>query len=736
MLRCRSIIWRSGALAAALGLPIASADDTPRDPWSRVAAILSERCLECHASLNPSGGLDLSNRDGWERGGDSGPAIIPSDIDSSFLLQRVEAGEMPPEKNGQLQKLPDDEIDRLREWIRSGAYWPLHQQLDPFEISSSKRGGRDWWSLQPIDPPAVPSKATAIDDLLQSSRASFGLSLAPPAPPRQIIRRLYFDLIGLPPSPEQVELFVQNPTLEEYEKIVDQLLDSRHFAERWARYWFDVARFAETNGYERDAVKSHAWKYRDWVIDAIHDDLPFDQFVTHQLAGDEIVERNEHSVIATGFLRLGTWDDEPNDPAEYVYERLEDLVHVTSTAFLGMTVKCARCHDHKFDPISQMDYYRMAACFWPGPVEARQREWNGGPTSEELGFDVLGWTDIQREPPPLFVLIKGDVHRPSAVAKPGSLSFLPETYRDFRDADSEAKTTLRRLQLAEWIVDSKNPLTPRVIVNRLWQHHFGEGLIRTSDNFGFNGDRPIHQSLLDWLAAELHRQQWRLKPIHKLMVMSETYRQSSTHPNFDDQYAGDPSNRYLWHAQRRRLDAESLRDAILSTSGLLDLRVGGPSFRPAISEEALEGLSMKGNAYQPSSEEECRRRSIYIFAKRALTVPFMATFDVCDSAIPTGRREVTTVAPQALSMLNNSWVVQQSQQFAKRVCDGALQDEGRVRLAWRLALNRDPRKSEMQAALNHVQSIQDSDRSEPSELRAWASLCHVLLNTNEFIYVD
>jgi hypothetical protein len=505
------------------------------------------------------------------------------------------------------------------------------------------------------------------------------------------------------------------------------------FGERWARYWLDLVRFAETNGYERDAVKPQAWRYRDWVIGALNSDMPYDRFVIEQLAGDELAERSESTVIATGFLRLGTWDDEPNDPLEYQYERLEDMVHATSTAFLGLTVKCARCHDHKFDPIPQTDYYRMAATFWAGPIAHRQREWNGGPTAEELGYDVLGWTDLSREPRELHLLRKGDVHRPAGVVAPGSLTATAAMATDFAPPPSDAKTSHRRLQLARWIVDRRNPLAARVMVNRLWLHLFGEGLVRTPDNFGFQGDKPTHPELLDWLAIEFMDGQWQLKRMLKLMVMSATYRQSSLHQRSAEYETRDPANHYWWRANRRRLDAEALRDSILAVSGQLDLRAGGESFRAPINQEALEGLSMKAGAYQASPATETARRSIYMFAKRSLAVPLMTVFDCCDTTAPAGKRDVTTVAPQALTLLNNETIQAESQAIARHILEAAADDASRAVLAWRTVLARRPSASEQQAALKHVAAARSAGASDED---AWTAVCHVLVNTNEFIYVD
>jgi hypothetical protein len=699
--------------------------------------VLLRRCLECHGASDPSGGLDLSRAEGLLAGGDSGAVIMSGNPAASPLLARVIAGEMPPPKNGVDQKLTAAEIDGLQEWIAAGAVWPEGRILDRFERTTDARGGRDWWAFEPLrttPPPTVAGVSHSIDAFVRDRLAREGIAPAAAADRRVLLRRLAFDLVGLPPTADEIDTFAADPAPDAYEKQVDRLLASPHFGERQARHWLDIARFAETNGYERDAEKPHAWRYRDWVVKAFNDDMPFDRFVLEQLAGDELPDRTEATAIATGFLRLGTWDDEPNDAEDYQYDRLEDLVHVTSTAFLGLTVKCARCHDHKFDSITQADYYRLAAAFWPGPVHNGRAKALGGPSAEQLGFDVLGWTDLGPEAAPIHALKKGDRHRPLAEVKAGAPSFVGTLAGDFPLPPSDSRTTLRRTHLARWITNPTNPLTPRVIVNRLWQHHFGQGLCKNPDNVGFNSPRPEYRELLDWLAADLVAGGWKLKSLHRLMVTSATYRQASIHPDEVRRADRDPGNMLLWRADRRRLDAESLRDAILAVSGDLDPRLGGPSFKAPIDAEALEGLSMKGGAYQPSPPEECRRRSLYMFTKRGLIVPLMTTFDQCDTTVPTGKRDVSIVALQALSLLNNGWVRGEADASAGRVLAAAIEAGPRVDDAWRRVLGRLPTALEKEAALAHVTTQLAGDPAR--ERLAWASLCQVLFNTNEFLSID
>ncbi|HUG90448.1 MAG TPA: DUF1549 domain-containing protein, partial [Planctomycetaceae bacterium] len=522
--------------AALIGPVLLCAADEPagRTEFNRdVAPLLVRRCLECHNERQAAGGLVLTTSARALAGGDSGSVIAPGDPDASYLIERVAGGEMPPERQGRSQRLPDGEIETLRRWIKAGAAWPEERTLDLYEATSDTRGGRDWWSLQPVRRPDVPrvevpdrrkdnpAAANPIDAFIFARLHADGFDPAPPADRRVLLRRLSYDVVGLPPTFDEIEEFVADTSETAWQRRVDRLLASPLFGERWARHWLDVVRFAETSGYERDQEKPFAWKYRDWVVQAFNSDKPYDRFIAEQLAGDELPGRLEETVIATGFLRLGTWNDEPNDPEDYQYERLEDLVHATSTAFLGLTVKCARCHDHKFDPIPQVDYYRIASAFWAGPIAARGRELLGGPTVEELGFaDVLGWTDVSAAPPPLHVLKYGDRHHPEQAVDPAPLSAVPALFHPFdspREAsgrsstpssgaerspnaavtataaggrtgspsygDSTPRTTQRRLQLANWITDPRNPLTPRVIVNRLWQQHMGHGLVRSPDNF-------------------------------------------------------------------------------------------------------------------------------------------------------------------------------------------------------------------------------------------------------------
>ena len=507
-----------------------------------------------------------------------------------------------------------------------------------------------------------------------------------------------------------MESFVRDDSPDAYERLVSRLLASPHFGERYGRYWLDLARFAETSGYERDQEKPGAWRYRDWVVRAFNQDKPYDRFVCEQLAGDEFPDRDIQTVIATGFLRLGTWNDEPNDPQDYKYERIEDLVHATTTAFLGMTVKCARCHDHKFDPIPQRDYYRIAAVFWPGPIEPRDRELLGGPTRDELGFDVLGWTDVTRTPSEFHLLKKGEYTSRGRWCRRGCCRCIPSLDRPFSGRAESARTTERRLKLAEWITDPRHPLSARVYVNRLWQHHFGRGLVSSVNNFGFSGQKPSHPELLDWLADEFVRGGWTSKKLHYLMMTSRAYQQTSVHPEQESYAVKDPENQLLWRGTRRRLDAEALRDAILASSGRLDLRLGGPSFRPVISQEALEGLSQKGRDYTPSPASRARpAQPLHVFPARAALA---ALDDVrllrYDAALRGAGCERGGAAGAGLDERRVR------ARTEPRHCASGLSRAGgqdrlsRINAAWRIVLARAPSKSELRARRRSISNGSDN----------------------------
>jgi hypothetical protein len=698
-----------------------SIPNTPTDFFElKIRPLLVRRCGQCHGATKPAGGLSLATRAGFLKGGAHGPVVSAGNPDDSLLLRVVHrtpgVPAMPPSG-----ALPQSEVTALETWVRAGAVWPEAQAQH-----STPNTQHSDWAWQPLRRPPVPqirnrqsTIGNPIDAFVLQKLQKHGMRPALPAGKLELMRRACFDLTGLPPTPDEVRAYMADTSADAYERLVDRLLASPRYGERWARYWLDLVRYADSNGYERDAEKPYSWKYRDYVIRSLNEDKPFDRFVTEQLAGDELPDRTEETVAATGFLRLGTWDDEPNDPVEYQYERLDDLVHTTTTAFLGLTVRCARCHDHKFDPIPQKDYYAIGAAFWGGYVQPGDGRHLGGPPPEKLGYpQLLGFTDAGPQPAPLHLLQAGDPRREGPVVEPGYLSLVPALQRPVAPAPSGAATSRRRLQLAAWITDPRNPLTPRVIVNRIWQHHFGYGLVRTPNNFGRKGAPPTHPELLDWLAssflsgdstADLQRptpNAQRLKWLHRLIMLSSTYRMASVHPEQAAYEQKDFGNELLWRFNRRRLDADALRDAMLAVSGQLNLEMGGRGFTPTVSREALEGLSRKGAEWFVSPPEEQRRRTVYMFLKRALLMPFLTAFDFGDTTQPIEQRESSIVAPQALALLNNSFSHEQSRALAARVLTDAGPDPARqIDRVWRLTLSRPPDAAERDAALRHLQRV-------------------------------
>lgn len=725
----RAQSWLRWLICAFLATCVTSANTFAADSVdfeSQVAPILIKRCVECHQAKDPAGGLSLISADGLRAGGDSGEVIDSAEPIESHFLARVQSGEMPPEQQGKSQQLPPDEIKVLERWIAAGADWPKNRKLDLFEKTNDVRGGRDWWSLQPIVRPKVPDfkiKVHPVDAFVYKKLKAKSMRPAPRADKVTLLRRLHHDLIGLPPSQQQIDEFVADDSADAWGKKIDELLQSPHYGERWARHWLDVVRYADTCGYERDQDKPNAWRYRDWVVQAFNQDMPYNEFITAQIAGDEMNPRSDQTLVATGFLRLGTWNDEPNEPKDYVYDRLEDLVHTTASTFIGLTVKCARCHTHKFDPILQDDYYRFASAFWPGPVQPRDVALLGGPDLLELGTSsVMGWTDVSSEPDPLHVLKNGEREQPLHEIVPATMSTIPTLHREFEPPSEGDRTTKRRLQLAEWITDPKNPLTPRVIVNRIWQHHFGQAIVRTPNNFGFLADPPTHPQLLDWLAAEFVANGGSMKEMHRLILTSRTWQQSSLNPKQAEFNRLDSGNRLWWRAERQRMDAEALRDAMLASSGELELHVGGESFKPTVGPEALEGLSRKSTDWQASPDFQQKRRSLYIYMKRGLLPPMMTAFDLCDATQSCGKRDVTIVPTQALVLLNNQFTHDRADHLARETATTIVDLDDQIKNIWSKVLRRDPTDQELEIARQHIdtqkslfENPHDEDSQEPED---------------------
>jgi hypothetical protein len=692
-----------------------------------------------------------------------------------------------------------------------------------------------WWAFQPVKqplPPAVQNTdwpLSPLDRFILAALEAKGLTPAPPADRRTLVRRAHFDLLGLPPPPELVESFVKDDAPDAYEKLIDRLLASPHYGERWGRHWLDVARYADSGGYETDVYYRNAWRYRDYVVKSFNNDKPYDRFVQEQIAGDELwpddlsldgnyqvsaeKRRHQEARTGTGLYTLGPQIHESNmDARKFTHERLTDWVDTTGSVFLGLTVGCARCHDHKFDPISQKEYYALQAVFagsteveeplvnameiadhkqmYPAVLavdEARkavrlfdQKTAGRKPTAEEqqqrrqllerLAAAVLAlpekanstpnspWDGLLEIPtvsvlghvhpklvPEVRLLHRGDLDRPREKITPD----LPAALRKATAFDRPLPGPFgARKELAFWLTRPDHPLTARVMVNRLWQGHFGRGLVATPNDFGRMGEPPTHPDLLDWLAAEFVRHGWRVKELHRLLMLSATYRMASAYPNADN-VKSDPDNRYLWRMNRRRLEAETLFDALHASAGTLNLKMGGRPVMPPLADDELSALRERPNWVVSADPREHTRRGLYVLVRRNFKFPMFEVFDAPVNSVSTARRDVTTVAPQALWLLNNHRAFRQAQAFAARLVREAGDDPGAwVDRAWRIALSRPPTEEEKQDALELLEKLSDgrspSLENAPAELAklpparaaALAKLCLAVFNLSEFVFVD
>ena len=842
-----TIVWCAIGLLPSLFATLQAADDaTPGDVAERtnparskpqlarffeqeIEPILRKRCWKCHGEGDAiKGELSLRSREDVLRGGESGPAVSIDEPSSSLLLEavRYDGVEMPPDR-----QLSDGEIRKLERWVESSVPWTPGKERSRVIRRASRfeqrmAAARDHWAYQPIAPVTPPAVARSwcinpIDAFVARGHAARGLQPVPPASKVALLRRVYYDLIGLPPSPQVVRSFLADRSPQAYERVVDRLLASPQYGVRWGRHWLDLVRYAETNSYERDAAKPFVWRYRDYVIDSFNRDKPYDVFVREQLAGDEYVPVRPEARIATGFYRLGIWDDEPVDREQALYDDLDDIVVTTSQVFLGVNIGCARCHEHKIDPIPQRDYYRFLA-FFNGvtrygvrasetvarnsirslateeqrqrlaarraeherrlrhvrarmaaiesivkpdfvPVEHEEfkhrqhripilRKRVPGKLSrdkleeyielsraeEQLLRNVLPGlekalcvTEIGPKPRETFVLIRGSARAKGDRVAPGFPVALGDT--PLGTIEPLAESSGRRRALAEWITASDNPLTARVIVNRLWHYHFGRGIVRTPSDFGFGGSRPTHPELLDYLAGELMRHEWRLKPIHRMILLSATYRMGSS--NRPEMARVDSANDGLWRFPPRRLDAESIRDSVLAVTGRLNPQLGGPSVFVAIPKEVLAGQSRPGSGWGKSPDAQASRRSVFIHVKRSLVPPILAAFDGADTDASCPRRYVSTQPTQTLLMLNSEFLQQQSRRLAaslQQTAGDRLKDQIAEGL-WRVT-QRPPTEREIDRGLRLIRRLVD-DRGL-SRRQAMAYYCLVLLNLNEFLYLD
>lgn len=771
----------------------------------QVQPILAKHCYACHGPDESEGGLQFHNEATSIIEGETGePAIVPGDAEASHLLYRIttddEYEQMPPEGD----RVSNEDVEILRKWIDEGAAFEEH------------------WSFQPLSAPSPPPMGTTspktiggIDAFIQSRLADSGMSPNPSADRATLIRRVTYDLTGLPPTAEEVSQFVNDNHPEAYGDLVERLLASHHYGERWGRHWLDLVRYAETNSFERDGPKPNAWKYRDYVIRSFNDDKPYDQFIREQLAGDLIDEVTTESLTATGFYRLGIWDDEPADPLQARYDELDDLVTTTGQVFLGLTINCARCHDHKIDPIPQTDYYGLLAFFSDVTTYGTRREQQRNnqidvstddlkrrytelddeqsdleqrlTELEQTGIVQMSATDqrategtkrqrnavlkaklrqylaepqwnryqgmqsqlesiasrraalpdreqvlglaVKKPTSETFVLYRGNPHSPADQVEPHFPDLYDEPAPPVTDQD-------RRLVLANWIASGDNRLTARVMANRIWQHHFGRGIVRSPNNFGGLGVPPTHPLLLDYLANELISSGWSIKSLHRKILHSEAYRMSAR-PR-PDAMETDPQNDLFWRFNPRRLSAEEVRDSILAATGQLNPVPYGPSFYPKISAEVLAGQSKPGKGWGDSTQRDRYRRSVYIHVKRSLLTPMLSAFDFPEPDVTCEERFATLQPAQAMSLLNSDFIQSTGNDLAAAVLASLPVRERESAGAFysellRRTLQREPTTDELERGETLLEELVTEFGVTPARARSLVAIS--VLNWNEFLFV-
>jgi hypothetical protein len=859
----------SAVLGAVLSLEVeGAAPDFARE----VRPIFERHCLKCHGPEKQKGGLRYDLKEGAFKVGESGErAIVPGHASESRMIKLVSSQKedewMPPKG----ERLTAAEIELLKRWIDAGANWPMASMNIAAGTADTKATNRSatHWSFQPLKKPALPK--TKIPGAIQSPVDRFvvarleqsGLAMRKPADARKFARRIYFDLVGLPPKPEEIENFVTAYAADSKRavaELVDELLASPHYGERWARHWLDVVRYADSDGQESDADRPNAYRFRDFVIHSLNDDSPFDRFVRWQLAGDELEPDNPLAVAATGFIVAGTHAELgpkllEEERMRERYNELDDMITTTGVAMMGLTLGCARCHDHKYDPIPRRDYYQIMCAFNGGnraedplvpleearrrkqqedawkkdydiakqrlsacekqkksyetalrneridrleisneektllknkaddaktkevakkfsaelkieekeirarlsekeraELEASERELHAVEASKPAPMPTaFGFADAGPLPRETFLLARGDFHAKSEPVQLGFLTALtreatPQDYWMRARLDSKRDdSTQQRRAMAEWMTDldhGAGALVARVIVNRVWQHHFGQGLVRTVNDFGARCDPPTHPELLEWLTSEFVKSGWKIKTLHRLIMNSAVYLQDTT---YDAAAAKmDPDDRLLWRRRPSRLEAEVLRDSMLAVSGTLNPAMFGPAVKAPIAPEAIQARNML-DPYPKDIQDTfaTHRRSIYIFHKRVVQQPLMQAFDGPDAQASCGRRENTTVAPQALALLNDSIVRASATAFANRTLENAgARVEDQVRWAWLTALGREPTPAELQSSATFIRqqttkrSARNADEQTNAAKLALADFCQAIFALNEFIYVD
>jgi mono/diheme cytochrome c family protein len=789
--KCRTLFVAALIIAtlptAESRIAVASEHDALALFENRIRPLLTARCIKCHGAAKQESGLRLDSKRMATQGGDRGAAIIPGDPERSLVVQAAR-------RNGDLKMPPDvalkpEEVAALVEWIRHGAPWPIES------VRSSTRGGsitaqeREFWSFQPLacpSPPEVHDRSwlrTPIDRFILARLETAGLKPVGPADKRTLIRRATFDLTGLPPTPDDVEAFVADGSPAAFAKVLDRLLASPAYGERWGRHWLDVVRYADTAGETADFPVREAYRYRNYVLASFNSDKPFDRFVREQIAGDLYANEGppaqyEELVAATGFIAISRrfgFDSE-----NYQYLTIQDTIDTLGQAVLGLSLGCARCHDHKYDPVNAADYYALYGIFestryaFPGSEQSkRPRDFvpavlpsdaqrlkqardaersklsarlDAAKTQAGTGPDVLRELTARKADleareafPVLYAVAEGESKNARIQLRGDPTRLGPEVPRRFleifgSDRLPAGEKGSGRRQLADWITGRRAAsLTARVVVNRIWQHHFGSGLVRTENDFGARGAPPTHPELLDFLAARLIESGWSIKAMHRLIMHSQTYQLSS---GVDAAAAKrDPDDRWLCHFRRRRLDAEEIRDSLLWLGGNLDRSVGGPHPFPPVATWGFTQHAPYSAVY------DTNRRSVYLMTQRIKRHPFLALFDGADTNVSTAHRDSTTVPTQALFLMNDPFLHRQSLQFAERLIAAATDEPQRITCAFQWALARQPESGETERSAaflaNYRRELAASGLSADEIPRmAWAAFARTLFARNEFLFVD
>jgi cytochrome c553 len=765
---------------------------------SRIRPLLADNCFKCHGPDKQKSELRLDSAEAFRKGGISEePLAVPGDPAKSLLLKVVRQVKgvpaMPPDK-----KLSDRDIADLARWVADGAVYPA-------SANAPKADAAHWAFVPPGNPPLPNVKDAAwvkspIDRFILAKLEEKGLRPSPAADKRMLIRRITFDLTGLPPTPEEVDAFVNDKSDDALAKLVDRLLESPAYGERWGRHWLDVARYADSNGLDENIAYGTAWRYRDYVIRSINADKPFDQFIREQIAGDLLSTPNDpqrhEMLIATGFLSLGPKVLAEVDEKKMEMDIVDEQLDTVGQAFMAITLGCARCHDHKFDPFTQEDYYSLAGVFvstktmehfkkiarWhenllASPVEAAKHEEHQKKVAKlnEAIKKLMPKTDeaskaeLKKLKEELAAAEKNAPELPTAIgvteAKASDIALLkrgnhlspgkmmprrfPKVLAGETQPSLPASESGRR-QLAEWITRPDHPLTARVLVNRVWRWHFGQGIVKSVDNFGKLGEKPSHPELLDWLARRFVEDGWSIKKLHRMIVLSSTYQQSSRMDDLRLPVADlnnrqskignhqflDPDNRLLSRFHRRRLEAEEMRDALLAVSGRLDRTAGGPAITHVKNREFLfDHTSKDGTKY------DSRRRSIYLPVIRNNLYDVFQLFDTTDATVSKGDRSTTTVATQALFYMNSDLVADSAAALADRLLSNELSDTARIEQLYRTAYGRSPTPKEAERVANAVAAFEQELQSRESDAlkrraKTWSLVCQAVLAANEFVYVD